>query len=275
MNQVAGKNRRYIGIIVLLLLMMYIHLYIILIHPLLFIIWPLSYWLITEIKQEWKGDKRLFLFITAFIGYTVVTQLLVVEHTIGILFTQEPTPNMGVLSNTILVLSTGLYLYDTFLSKNQSHRTHYTYIGFASVIPWLAPAIIEALILLKWSHEGSFPINTLGKGIGAASIHDILFHYGFKNLVITTLISTLVYGVKEIRKLIKERKEKTRIREKTRQEREEWIQYAWKNPLNLLTRKDQKEFITKYGKLEPNQKNRILREKILPRKGIILKKPEN
>ena len=269
-------RNRYTGMIALLAVMLYVHSYIILIHPLLFLIWPICLWFIIEIYKQWKNDKvRLILFSFTLVAYLVATQLLVVENTGGIFFDLEPFPNMTAISYFVLWETTVLYIYDALVLRRVNYRSAPAYIGFASIIPWISPAIVEAMILFRWLLEGTFTARTLGKGLGAASLNDILFVYGFRNLLYSGAMFYLVVSFLGLSELIKARRVNMEAKKLVDEMNRDWHLRAWENPISLLNHEDKQDFKNIYGELDESQQKEILRQEVLPRKGINLVDPES
>jgi hypothetical protein len=269
------KNR-YTGMIFLVAAMLYIHSYFILIHPLLFFVWPISLWFLIEIYKQWKYNApRLMLFSLTFIMYLIATQLLVVENTGGIFFDLEPFPNMTAISYFVLLEVTVLYSYDALILRIVNYRNTPAYIGFASIIPWISPAIVEAAILIRWMLEGTFIARTFGKGLGAASLNDILFFYGFRNLLYSGALFYLVVGFLGLSELFKARRVNVEAKKFVDEINRDWHLNAWKNPISLLNDEDRLDFMNKYGELDESQQKELLRREVLPRKGINLVDPES
>lgn len=269
-------SNRYLSLIYLELVMIYVHLRIISIHPLIFLVWPLSLWLFIEILDRFRGKMfNMLLFFTTFVAYVLVTQVLVVERPEGIFFDLEPLHNMPILSNFVLAEAVLLFLYDAFLARSITFRDLTAYIGFASVIPWLSPTVVEGFILTRWFLEGRFTEMTMGKGIGGAGLNDILFHYGGRNLLFSTTLCSagilVLHGYRYINRLIEER----RSRKSAKEEDLNWMRRVWENPLELLSLEEQTEFISAHRHLDEEQRNDALRSEVLPAKGIILIDPRD
>lgn len=268
-------RNRYSGMLALLVVMLYVHTTIILIHPLLFFVWPVCLWLLVEICQQWKNDRpRLILFASTLIAYLIATQLLVVEKTGGIFFDLEPFPNMAAISYFVLWETSVLYIYDALVLRRVNYRNTPAYIGFASIIPWISPALIEGLILLRWMMEGTFVSQTLGKGLGAASLNDILFLYGFRNLVYSTAVFYVVVAVLGFSEMLRTRRMNMEAKRLVDEMNKDWHLRAWENPISLLSQEDRNDFKNTYGELEESRQKEILRHEILPGKGINLVDPE-
>jgi hypothetical protein len=227
-----------------------------------------------EIFSRWRSEPfKIYIFVLSLAAYLIATQYLVVENSRGIFFDLEPFPNMAAISYFILFESIIIYLFDTLVTWKTSFRDVMSYVGFASIIPWLSPAIIEGLILIRWTIDGSFEARTAGKGIGAAHLNDILFIYGFRNFVFSFAIfySTMILlsfsnnmikqGEKELQKSI------------LAEEQRNWLINAWENPLTLLSESEQSNFLENHKNLDEVQQKDLLRRKILPDKGIILVDP--
>jgi len=231
-NFVVRLFNRYTVIIFLLIVMFFIHTSMIQIHPLMFIVWPASTWLTIEIYSRWRGEPlRVFLFTATFTLYLLATQLLVVENNKGIFFDLNPFPNMATISYYVLGVSAMLFFYDAFVAKTMSFRNIPAYIGFASVIPWGSPLLVEALILVRWVYDGSFALRTAGKGIGAASLNDILFVYGSRNLAYSITIFYTTMALLRFTELLAARMARGRDKRLLLQQDREWLAHAWENPL--------------------------------------------
>ena len=273
---VEGLNHRYLALVSLLAVMLYVHWTIIQIHPLMFLVWPTCLWLIIEVYVRFRDDRvKLLLFTGTFIAYLIVTRMLVVENPQGIFFDLEPFHNMSTISYAVLAEAALLFLYDAFVARSASYRDVPAYIGFASVTPWLSPAIIEAVILVQWVIDGSFSSMTAGKGVGAASINDILFFYGGRNFLYSALFlysCALVLYVRQrmiSRHILGEEK-------RLKAERDmEWHLHAWMHPMTLLSEDEKQEFLEGHGHLDAEQRDEALRKEVLPAKGIILVDPDS
>jgi len=274
-DSVEGLNRRYIALLSLLALMLVVHWGVIQIHPLMFLVWPTCLWLIIEVYARFKeGRFRLLLFTGTFVAYLAATQALAVENPRGIFFEVDPPYNMSTASYAVLALASSLFLYDAFVAGSTLIRDVPAYVGFASVAPWISPAIVEAVIMARWVFEGSFSSMTAGKGVGGASINDILFYYGGRNFLYS---SVLLYSC-ALALHLRERMISRRVRGMKRRleaERDrEWHLKAWMHPMSLLSEEDREEFLTSHGHLDEEQMNRILREEVLLAKGIFLVDPD-
>jgi len=273
---VEGLNHRYLALVSLLAVMLYVHWSIIQIHPLMFLVWPTCLWLIIEVYVRFRDDRvKLLLFTGTFIAYLIVTRMLVVENTQGIFFDLEPFHNMSTISYAVLAEAALLFLYDAFVARSASYRDVPAYIGFASVTPWLSPAIIEAVILVQWVIDGSFSSMTAGKGVGAASIDDILFFYGGRNLLYSSLFlyscALVLYVWQRMisRRILGEER-------RLKAERDmEWHLHAWMYPMTLLSEDEKQEFLMRHGHLDAEQRDEVLRKEVLPAKGIILVDPDS
>ena len=168
---------RYLLIFALILLMLSVHVFALPIHPLVFIVWPLSFWLLSEIYIR-SGWKRGLLFLFLLTSQVVMTQLFVKVSPDGIFFNLASTKNVPVLSYLPITVAGVLFLYDVLRSPSTSFQDITVYIGFSSTIPWLSPAIVEACILVRWYLQGELWAMTAGKGLGGAGLNDILFCYG-------------------------------------------------------------------------------------------------
>ena len=196
------------------------------------------------------------------------------ENTKGIFLDLDPFPNMATISYYVLGISTMLFFYDAFVSKTISFKNIPVYVGFASVIPWSSPAVVEAIILVRWVIDGSFALRTAGKGLGAASLNDILFIYGSRNLVysITMFYSTM--ALLRFTELLAVRRERANDKRLLLELDREWLTHAWENPLTLLNPEERSSFLEEHNHLEAEKRNEILREKVLPEKGIRLIGPK-
>jgi hypothetical protein len=236
----------------------------------------LSLWFIFDIYLKWKNESfKLFLFIGTFIFYVISTQYLVVENSQGIFFDINSFPNLLTISNFVLFESILIFLIDSLIFDKVTFKDISPYIGFASVIPWLSPAMVEGTVLLRWILEGTFEIRTFGKGLGAASLNDILFYYGYRNILYSSIIFTSFMSIFYLMKLFsirrKEKIEKKLMLEKDKQ----WYNKAWNDPLILLNDKQKSSFLDSFGHLEENKQKDLLRNQILPNKGIKLIDPES
>ena len=277
MELAALKRRlsnRYLSLIYLEAVMIFIHTRVIPIHPLIFLVWPLSLWLLIEIITRFRENRfKMLLFSATFVAYVLITQILVVERPEGVFFDLEPVHNMPILSLLVLGEAVLLYLYDAFVARSITFRDIAAYVGFASVIPWLSPSIVEAFVLARWFMDGSFVEMTAGKGIGGAGFNDILFRYGGRNLVVSSLIcSAGMIAIHGGRMMARTREDK-RLRRKDQEEDRKWMEEAWENPITLLSERDQAEFLEAHRHLDDEQQRNILRNEILPTKGITLEDP--
>ena len=267
------KNR-YTALISLLTIMLYIHLRIIPIHPLVFLIWPLSLWLLIEVYARFRDQKyKIIAFLATFIAHVYITQQLVVYRLGGIFFDFKPVHNLSTISYIVLIEVILIFLYDALIARSLTFRDIPAYIGFASVIPWLSPAFVEALILARWSLWGVFSLLTEGKGIGGANLNDILFYYGSRNFVISSAlfgVSMLVYHGSVRLTLLREANDLKRAMET---KDKEWLTKAWGHPMTLLSREERELFLVDHGHLGMEQQNEVLRSEVLPAKGIVLIDP--
>lgn len=273
---VEGLNHRYLALVSLLAVMLIVHWGIIQIHPLMFLVWPMCLWLIIEVYVRFRDDRvKLLLFTGTFIAYLIVTQTLVIENPQGIFFYVEPFHNMSTISYAVLAEAALLYLYGAFVARSASIRDVPAYIGFASVAPWLSPAIVEAVVLFRWVIDGSFSSMTAGKGVGAASVNDILFFYGGRNFLYSSLFlysSALVLQVRQ--RMISRHMLGEERRLKAERDRM-WHLNSWIHPISLLSEDEKREFLEAYGHLDEEQRNEALRREVLPAKGIILVDPDS
>jgi len=265
---------RLTAVFSLLALMLYIHLRIIPIHPLMFIVWPLSLWLSIEVFVRFKDQNyKIIAFVVSFITHASITGQLVVYRLEGIFFDFQPVHNLSTISYIVLVEVILIFLYDALIARSLIFKEIPAYIGFASVIPWLSPAFVETLILVRWSLKGTFPLMTAGKSIGGAHLNDILFYYGSRNFVILSALfgaSMLVFlGSKRLTQL-QEANNMKRIREA---KDKEWLTKTWKHPLTLLSIEERELFLVDHGHLGIEQQNDVLRREVLPAKGIYLIDP--
>jgi hypothetical protein len=182
---------------------------------------------------------------------------------------------MTAISYFVLLEVTVLYSYDALILRIVNYRNTPAYIGFASIIPWISPAIVEAAILIRWMLEGTFIARTFGKGLGAASLNDILFFYGFRNLLYSGALFYLVVGFLGLSELFKARRVNVEAKKFVDEINRDWHLNAWKNPISLLNDEDRLDFMNKYGELDESQQKELLRREVLPRKGINLVDPES
>jgi hypothetical protein len=265
---------RYTALLALLAIMLYIHLRIIHIHPLIFLVWPLSLWLSIEVYTRFKDKKyKIIAFLLTFIAHVYITQQLVVYRLGGIFFDFQPVHNLSTISFIVLIEVVLIFLYDALIDRSLTFRDIPAYIGFASVIPWISPAFVEALILARWSLRGTFSLMTAGKGIGGANLNDILFYYGSRNFVILSALFSasmlVLLGSRRLTQLQEANSMKRAMEAKDR----EWLTKAWENPLTLLSREERELFLVDYGHLGMEQQNEVLRREVLPAKGIFLIDP--
>ena len=167
-----------------------------------------------------------------------------------------------------------LFLYDALVAQSASIREVSAYIGFASVAPWLSPAIVEAAIMVRWVFEGSFSSMTAGKGVGAASIEDILFYYGGRNFLYSSVFLYSCGLALYLRQRLASRRARGEERRLEAERDREWHLNAWTHPMSLLSEEEKREFIVEHGHLDAEQMNRVLRNEVLPAKGIILVDPD-
>jgi len=265
---------RYVALIALLVIMLFVHIRIIPIHPLIFLVWPFSLWLSVEIFLRFKDKQGLVLaFIVPFILHASITGQLVVYRLGGIFFDFQPVHNLSTISYIVLIEVILFFLYDALIVRSLTFRDIPAYIGFASVIPWLSPAFVEALILARWSLKGTFSLMTAGKSIGGAHLNDILFYYGSRNFVILSAllgVSMLVFHGS--RRLI-QFQEVYKVKRSMKAKEMEWLTSAWERPLNLLNTEERESFLVDHRHLGSEQQNEVLRKEFLPAKGIFLIDP--
>jgi hypothetical protein len=266
---------RYVALISLLAIMIFIHILVIPIHPLIFLVWPLSLLFLIEIFIRVKYNQKLKLaFIATFIIHAYITGQLVVYRLGGIFFDFQPVHNLSTISYFVLVEVVLLFLYDALIVRSLTFRDIPAYIGFASVIPWLSPAFVEALILARWSLKGTFSLMTAGKSIGGAHLNDILFYYGSRNLVFLSVLFSasmlVLHGSRRLIHFLEVNKMKRTMKAKDI----EWLTLAWERPLTLLSREERELFLDDHGHLGPEQQNDVLRKELLPARGIILIDPK-
>ena len=265
---------RYVALLALLVIMVFVHIRIIPIHPLLFLVWPFSLWLLIEVLLRFKEKQKLKLaFIVTFIVHASITGQLVVYRLGGIFFDFQPIHNLSTISYIVLVEVILIFLYDALIVRSLTFRDIPAYIGFASVIPWLSPAFVEALILARWSLNGTFSLMTAGKSIGGAHLNDILFYYGSRNFAILSAlfgVSMLVlHGSRILIQFQEVNKEKRIMKAKDM----EWLTMAWERPLTLLNDEERELFLVDHRHLGLEQQNEVLRKEFLPAKGIFLIDP--
>lgn len=265
---------RYFGLLSLLVVMLYVHTSIIPIHPLIFLVWPLSLWLSIEIFTKFRGNTFVLLVFTAtFVLYVIITQFLMVNIPQGIFFDLEPPHNMSTISYAVVAIAALIFLYDAFIARSISLRDIPAYIGFASVIPWLSPVIVEAIVLARWYLRGRFALMTAGKGIGGAGLNDILFIYGVRNFALSSALfyagMLALYGSKRMIQL----REENELRKLMKAKDKEWLTHAWEHPRTLLSEDERESFLVDHGHLGTEQQNEVLRNEILPAKGIFLIDP--
>ncbi len=274
-GQFEGLNQRYIALLSLLTLMLVVHWSVIQIHPLMFLVWPTCLWLTIEVYARFREDRaKLLLFTGTFIAYLAVTWTLALETPQGIFFDVEPLYNMSTASYAVLALAALLFLYDALVARSASIKKVPAYIGFAAVAPWVSPVIVEAAIMARWVFDGSFSSMTAGKGVGAASIDDILFYYGGRNLLYSSLFLYSCALALHLRQRMVSRRARGEERRLMAERDREWHLHAWMHPMSLLSEEERREFIVEHGHLDEEQMNRILREEFLPAKGIILVDPD-
>jgi hypothetical protein len=275
-DRFEGLNQRYIALVSLLAVMLYIHWSIIQIHPLMFLVWPTCLWLMIEVYVRFREDRvKLLLFTATFIAYLAVTQALAVETPQGIFFDVEPPYNMSTMSYAVLAEAALLFLYDAFVARSATYREVPAYVGFACVAPWLSPAIVEATIMVQWVFDGSFSSMTAGKGVGAASISDILFFYGGRNLFYSSLFLYMCALILHVRQGMISRRVLGEERRLKAERDREWHLQAWTHPISLLSEEEKQEFLMSHGHLDAEQRNEVLRREILPAKGIVLVNPDS
>jgi len=265
---------RYAALIVLLVIMVFVHIRIIPIHPLIFLVWPFSLLLLIEIYIRFKDKPKLKLaFIATFILHASITGQLVVYRLGGIFFDFQPIHNLSTISYIVLVEAILIFLYDALIIRSLTFKDIPAYIGFASVIPWLSPAFVEALILARWSLKGIFSLMTAGKSIGGAHLNDILFYYGSRNfLIISALFGVSMLVFHGSRSLI-QFQEVNKVKRTMKAKDIEWLTLAWERPLTLLNEEERELFLVDHGHLGLEQQNEVLRKEFLPAKGIFLIDP--
>jgi len=267
----SGLLNRYFYILCLEAFMVHIHVNIIPIYPLLFIVWPLCLWLLIEtIRQFKERGLNILAFSATFLAYLVATQKLMVERPEGIFFDLGSVPNMPLLSYVVLGEAAVLFLYEMFRAKSVKLNDVIPFISFASIIPWLAPLLVESVALVRWFIEGSFFKMTEGKCVGGAGFNDILFYYGGRNFIVSlALFSTgvlLLQGIQRADRILEGRRFRLMVQEAD----ERWRINVWNDPIALLNNDERVAFLTAYAHLSIEEQKEILRNKILPRKGIIL-----
>lgn len=266
---------RYYLLLLLLAFMLYIHVSIIPIHPLIFLVWPLSLWLLIEVLVEFRKNRvKLIIFVATFAGFLFVTQILVVTRLQGIFFALDAVPNMSTLTNIVLVEAIVMFLFEILVFRSISFRDVPSYIGFASVMPWLSPAIIEALVLTQWFSLGILPFMITGKGIGGASLNDILFSYGGRNFVVSSALFYAGALVSYVSQRIIQQREEDKLKRLVEEKDKEWLIGAWEYPLKLLSVDERETFLSDFGHLGKDEQNEALRKEILPAKGIFLIDPQ-
>lgn len=263
---------RYLIIFTLILLMLCVHMFALPIHPLVFVVWPLSFWLISEIyiRSEWR---RFLLYLFLLSSQVLMNQLLVEESLDGIFFNLVSTRNVPVLSYLPITVAGVLFLYDALRSPSTSFQDITVYVGFSSTIPWLSPAIVEVFILVRWYLQGELLAMTAGKGLGGAGLNDILFRYGWMNFIYSSTLfaagMTVIYAYRGLQQRRAARKLERIFEEKDRL----WLTEVWNNPSSILSSEQKEAFIVKYEHLSSEQQNEKLRKEVLPAKGIFLIDP--
>ncbi len=263
---------RYVALIALLVIMLFVHIRIIPIHPLLFLVWPLSLWLSVEVFLRFK-DKHKLAFIVTFIIHASITGQLVVYRLGGIFFDFQPIHNLSTISYIVLIEVILIFLYDAIIVRSLTFRDIPAYIGFASVIPWLSPAFVEALILARWSLKGTFSLMTAGKSIGGAHLNDILFYYGSRNFAILSALFGVSMLVFHGSRWLIRFQEVNKVKRTMKAKEMEWLTSAWACPLNLLNTEERESFLVDHRHLGLEQQNEVLRKEFLPAKGIFLIDP--
>ena len=266
--------KRYVYVVFFLGFMICIHLAVIPLHPLIFLVWSLSLWMLFEVYSRFRESRfRLSLFVGTFCAYVLVTNSLVVVDPSGIYFNLEPAYNLPALSNVVLAEVLVLFVYDALIARSVTPKDVPAYVGFASIIPWISPAIVEAYILAGWYVRGAFSILTWGKGLGGAGLQDILFRYGGKNFVVSSLAcGALVATQRSVRRLSQTMEER-RIKRRMAQEDRVWLTRVWEDPISLLSEREREEFMSSHRHLDREERNRILRDEVLPAKGVRLIDP--
>jgi len=266
---------RYFALISLLTMMTFTHILVIPIHPLIFLVWPLSLLFLIEIFIRVNNNKLRLAFIVTFIVHASITGQLVVYRLEGIFFDFQPVHNLSTISYVVLAEVLLIFLYDALVSSSLTFRDIPVYIGFASVIPWLSPALVEFLILARWSLKGTFSLMTAGKSIGGAHIYDILFYYGSRNLVVlSALFGASILVLHSSRRLIQFQKV-IKLKRTMKAKDIAWLTKAWEHPLALLNNEERELFLDDHGHLELEQQNDVLRNELLPAKGIFLLDPKS
>ena len=271
----ARLINRYVALLSLLAIMVFVHILVIPIHPLIFLVWPLSLLLLIEVFIRVKNKQKFKLaFIVTLILHASITGQLVVYRLGGIFFDFQPRHNLSTISYIVLVEVILIFLYDALIVRSLTFRDIPAYIGFASVIPWVSPALVEVLILARWSLKGTFSLMTAGKSIGGAHLNDILFYYGSRNFVILSAVfgvSMLVFhGSRRLVEFQKVIKMKRTMKAKDM----EWLTHAWERPLTLLNMEERELFLGDHGHMGLEQQNDVLRKELLPAKGIFLIDPK-
>jgi hypothetical protein len=263
---------RYLIIFALILLMLSVHVFALPIHPLIFVVWPLSFWLISEIYIR-SGWRRFLLYLFLLTSQVIMNQLLVKESPDGIFFNLVSTQNVPVLSYLPITIAGFLFLYDVLRSSSTSFQDITVYIGFSSTIPWLSPAIVEACILVRWYLQGELWAMTAGKGLGGAGLNDILFHYGWMNFIYSSFLFTAGMTVIYLYRGLQRRRVERELERIVKVEDRLWHIEAWDKPSSLLSREEKAAFSVKYEHLSGEQQNEKLRKEVLPAKGIFLIDP--
>ncbi len=265
---------RYVALVALLAIMVFVHIRIIPIHPLLFLVWPISLLFLREIFLRVKNNQKLKLaFIVTFIIHASITGQLVVYRLGGIFFDFQPIHNLSTISYIVLVEVILIFLYDALIVRSLTFRDIPAYIGFASVIPWLSPAFVEALILARWSLNGTFSLMTAGKSIGGAHLNDILFYYGSRNFAILSALFSVSLLVFHGSRWLIQFQEVNKVKRTMKAKEMEWLTSTWERPLTLLNNDERESFLIDHGHLGLEQQNEVLRKEFLPAKGIFLIDP--
>lgn len=156
----------------------------------LFLSIPLSFGLLLQTLQNLRKSKvQLQLFVITLFFYTLTAYFLAFDdHTGNIIFNPEPIVNLTLISYVVLTEASLLFLFELIRNRIRKRQDLLPYIGFASSIPWVSPLIVELFFLARWALLGIFDAKTQGKTVGGAGWYDVLFLYGFRNLILSMLI---------------------------------------------------------------------------------------